>query len=464
MHWSFFIFPLVFLVTSVWIGFQASRSSNTTEYFITRKLGFLATGISAGATANSGFIVTGAVGMGYIMGLSACVYSLAWMLGDLLFWKIVAPRINKLSHALQPDTVPELITKSNHWKILQRVTGAVIVFSLSIYTAAQLSATGKAVATFLDVNITLAIITGAIIVGLYSIMGGFLSSVWTDLLQGILMIILTIGVLCWGILEIGQSEEMFQRLSNNPHLLEWSLSDGVFGGLVFILGFAFSGFGFSLSQPQVTSRIMAAKDKQTIRKASWIYIGFLHFTWIGMCLIGILASTLIPAANDPEAALPQLATTYFSPLIAGAIFAGMLATILSSIDSLIVATGGTISRDIIQHKNLNSKRARFYVGLSCALATFLSLALESTVAQTVLFVVSLLACSVGGAVFIKIFEWQCSEESMISAIIVSIIILALWRYFNLDSIVNDGLVAFMAMLIANKIVFSSKKLARVSTI
>ena len=44
-------------------------------------------GLSAGATANSGFIVTAAIGLGYTLGPQSLFLPLAWLLGDLVFWK-----------------------------------------------------------------------------------------------------------------------------------------------------------------------------------------------------------------------------------------------------------------------------------------------------------------------------------------------------------------------------------------
>src|SRR5688500_18368267 len=53
-------------------------------------------GLSAGATANSGFVVTAAVGLGYTAGARWLLLPLAWLLGDIVFWLVFPARINAL--------------------------------------------------------------------------------------------------------------------------------------------------------------------------------------------------------------------------------------------------------------------------------------------------------------------------------------------------------------------------------
>ena len=53
-------------------------------------------GLSAGTTANSGFIVTGAVGLGYAYGLQWVLLPISWLLGDLVFWYLFPARINEV--------------------------------------------------------------------------------------------------------------------------------------------------------------------------------------------------------------------------------------------------------------------------------------------------------------------------------------------------------------------------------
>ena len=70
--------------------------------------GAVAVGLSAGATANSGFVVTGAVGLGYTMGAQWLVLPLAWLLGDVVFWSIFPNRINEVGRTASASTLLRL--------------------------------------------------------------------------------------------------------------------------------------------------------------------------------------------------------------------------------------------------------------------------------------------------------------------------------------------------------------------
>src|SRR5258708_6133139 len=66
-------------------------------------------GLSAGATANSGFVVTGAVALGYTFGAQWLLLPLSWLLGDLLFWLVFPNRINATGRAVNATTMTDVI-------------------------------------------------------------------------------------------------------------------------------------------------------------------------------------------------------------------------------------------------------------------------------------------------------------------------------------------------------------------
>src|SRR5689334_12271291 len=99
---SVVVFAIGLLATFVvaCLGRRDSRrvtSATLTEQRLNRWL----VGLSAGATANSGFVVTGAVGLGYTFGAQWLLLPLSWLLGDLLFWSVFPNRINATGRAVK---------------------------------------------------------------------------------------------------------------------------------------------------------------------------------------------------------------------------------------------------------------------------------------------------------------------------------------------------------------------------
>ena len=106
---------IIFIIFSfflVGVGLYASRQSKTNEsYFLAnRSLGWLLVGISASVTGNTGFIVTGAVGIGYSMGLSSLLLPLSWLLGDLLYWNVFPKKLNLISKEQNSSTISEYLS------------------------------------------------------------------------------------------------------------------------------------------------------------------------------------------------------------------------------------------------------------------------------------------------------------------------------------------------------------------
>jgi Na+/proline symporter len=97
-------------------------------------------GLSAGATANSGFVVTGAVGLGYTFGAQWLLLPLSWLLGDILFWLVFPNRINAAGRAISATTMTAVIVlgmKPGSRIGLRRTVAVIVILCLGGYVSAQ---------------------------------------------------------------------------------------------------------------------------------------------------------------------------------------------------------------------------------------------------------------------------------------------------------------------------------------
>jgi hypothetical protein len=92
MDWSLVVFAFALLGT-IFVTFLGRRDSSQIQSssLAEHKLNKWLVGLSAAATANSGFVVTAAVGLGYSFGLRWLLLPLSWLLGDVVFW-VLFPR------------------------------------------------------------------------------------------------------------------------------------------------------------------------------------------------------------------------------------------------------------------------------------------------------------------------------------------------------------------------------------
>ena len=143
-------------------------------------------GLSAGATANSGFVVTGAVGLGYTNGLYWLLLPFGWFLGDLVFWKYFPHRINAYGARANATTIADLITHGlpvGRFHPLAVASTAIVILCLGGYTMAQWVAGQKFLDGAFGVSGHWTLLIFAALIIAYTSLGRFRGSVYADTFQ-----------------------------------------------------------------------------------------------------------------------------------------------------------------------------------------------------------------------------------------------------------------------------------------
>src|SRR5262245_2248755 len=291
-------------------------------------------GLSAATTANSGFIVTGAVGLGYASGLQWVLLPISWLLGDLLFWYLFPARINDLGRRAQATTLSELMTygvTGRAASVISILCGLLILVCLGGYTAAQWLAGQKFLGGALAMPEWAALGLFALLIVAYSSIGGFRGSIYTDTLQAVVRIIgtvLALAVIAWFAVADGANFTGNIGLAGTDFLSLFPGGFAITAGFVF--GFAAAAIGFGLGQPQIVTRYLAGSSPGETRSAWWIYVGFVQFTWIAMTVFGVILRGVMPGISDPETGLSVFFHKHMGALLTGIIVADVFATIAST--------------------------------------------------------------------------------------------------------------------------------------
>ncbi len=202
------------------IGIFAARHGRTiSAYFLAdRSLGAWVTAISSVASSESGWVVIGLVGEGYMWGFSAVWAVPGCLLGFLMNWYLIAPRLRRLAAEKGSITVPEflgdMVGDRTH---LVRIIGVlIIVLCLSGYVAAQFTACAKAFRGAFNIPYTYGVLLAGLITVFYTLLGGFRAVSWTDLLQGLLMVAGLVVLPILAIVHIGGVSPMMEGLKQEP--------------------------------------------------------------------------------------------------------------------------------------------------------------------------------------------------------------------------------------------------------
>ncbi len=458
---SFSVFVAVFLGVG---AFAAKRSAPTDEDYLlgSRSFGTWFVGLSAGATGNSGFIMLGAVGMGYTMGLSGVIMGLAWFLGDLTFWSFFPEKFNRIARDRDCSTIPELLSSGIPGRgsvAIRQLAGVLIVVLIGAYTAAQFSAAAKTLNVFFDLDMNIGIVLSALAILAYCTTGGLRASLWTDVVQAIIMLAITTGMLTVAFIAVGGFDALLEGLNAiDPALTNFTGTFTNWTLIAFVLGYASAGFGFGISQPQIIVRLLAGRSPEEARKAKWVYVLFIQYTWHCMTLFGMAARLLIPGIDDPEQALPTYAFQNFDPWLVGVVLAGIFSAIASTADSQVLVSSSSLAIDVAPgfYQKMSARFGvryqqvvTFVVGTLAAVAAIF---FSSSIFTLIIFAVSMLASSLGPAMFNVILKRPTNTLAIGSCMAAGLVVAVSWRMLGYSETLNESLPGFVAGLIVHDII------------
>lgn len=457
---------LLMLAAILGVSFLARRHSiyHKDDGLAGRSLNRWLIGLSAGATANSGFIVTAAVGLGYTYGVQWLMLPISWLLGDLVFWRFFPARINAFGHANNVTTLSEMLKiglKGRMASFVAVLSAVVIIVCLAGYTSAQWLAGQKFLLGAFDMPHYIALGLFAMMIVAYSSIGGFRGSVYTDTLLALIRIVGTvIALVAVASFVYSDPVSFSQNIENSGDDFLDLFPNGTFTTTVgFIVGFAAAALGFGLGQPQIISRYLAGSSPEETVSAKWIYIGFVQFTWIAMTAFGILLRGVMPEISDPETGLSIFFQNNINAVATGIIVADIFATIAATSNSILIAMSHVMVYDLIPRVSakLGKKIPFAIVTFSIGILTMIvSVLIDTTVLTLALSSVSLLGAGLAAAVIVKVMKWNHTATSLVCAISVGFLSAIVWKYLGMSTYLNEAGIGIACGLIVNWLMFSSR--------
>ncbi|MGI8570306.1 MAG: sodium:solute symporter family transporter [Methylocella sp.] len=380
---------------------------------------------------------------------------ISWLLGDLVFWYFFPARINKFGRESRATTLSQLLTHGLSGRAASAVRvlcAFVILICLAGYTSAQWLAGQKFLAGAFALPDWVALGLFALLIIVYSSIGGFRGSVYTDTLQALIRIIGTIVALVavvW--FAMADSAAFLRNMASTEDGFLNLFPGGVAATAGFVAGFGAAAIGFGLGQPQIISRYLAGSSPEETQSAWWIYIGFVQFTWIAMTVFGLVLRGVMPGITDPETGLSFFFQKNIGAVLTGLIVADVFATIAATSNGLLVAMSQAVTHDLLPR--LCGRNSR--VSLSVAtlviggITMLVSVLIHGSVVSVVLSSVSLMGAGLAAAVMIKVMGWPHSAASLLCAIIGGVASAVLWRQFGMSGHFNEAGVGMMVGLVAN---------------
>ncbi|MFD1039779.1 sodium/proline symporter [Virgibacillus byunsanensis] len=450
------------------IGYYFSRKSKTHSDFLLggKKLPGWALAFSERATGESAWLLLGYTGFVFMTGLSGIWVAAGIASGIIFAWLFLAKKFMRETNKYNVLTLPDYLAarfgeKAN---IIRWLTSILIAGFLMFYVGAQMAGAGKMLFTTFGMPPAVGIILATVIIIIIAFAGGFISVVWTDMIQSVMMLITLVILPIVALIYINTndlsiSQSLFEAEGSVNH---W------FGGLTgFAVGVLFFNnfswfFGFLGGQPQLSARFMALKNEKEANQGSVVAIIWTFLAYGGAFLIGICAIAIYSQGSfaDVEIILPTMILDLMPPWIAGILLAGVLAAIITTADSQLMVITSSVSEDII-HKamgiELTEKQliwiSRISVVFFGLIGMIIALVSESLLYLVVSWAWAGVGCTLSPAILLTFFWKKYSSAGVVATVLAGLFSTLLWISTPLEGIITSKFTTFFIAAIFG-IVFS----------
>ena len=413
MHLVDYLIFGIYMLVVLGIGvYFFKKNKNREDYYVGgRSISALHVGLSIAATDVGGGFSIGLGGLGYMIGLSGSWLLFTGIVGAWLSAVLIIPKIKKIDAKHKLLTFPDFLRLRYDEKVAS--TAAVISgIGYLGFTGAQVLAGAKlASATIfnrppLGLNpFQFSILIIAVVIILYTVLGGLKAVIFTDTVQWIVLFSgLIFFAIPFALVKIGGFSALVDALPHDFFSLTNLSFVQFFNWMVTIVPIWFVAM-------TIYQRIYASRDVKTA-KIAW-YIGGL-FEYPLMAFTGVflgLCSRVLFSGIDGEMGIPLLIRDVLPVGAAGIVVAAYFSAIMSTADSCLMASSGNVTNDLIRryvlkktgekHMVIISQVATLVIGLLALLIAISFTSVLDAILLAYSFMVSGLLVPTLGAYFLK---------------------------------------------------------------
>lgn len=341
---------VVYFAAVAAIGAWATRRTRTaSDFFVAGQgIGLWTLAIAAMAATLSGFAFIGGPGLVYSLGLGAMFLILPASITNSMGAWVLAKRMRLLGEARGLITVPDAIGARYSSRAAQGISAVAILVAVVGYMATNVLALGLVIDAIFRTGLGPGIWIGTAITLAYSVAGGIMAGIYTDLFQGALMALASMLVFVFALGAGGGMGEISATiLATDPGFLApW----GKLGPMAAISFFFVFGLG-SLGQPHVVHKFYMLKDP---RRLKWypllmtiaLTVTLLLYFGVGVAMKSLVATGRIAPLASPDDATPTFLLRFTPVLLAALVFSGVAAAIMSTVNSFMSIGAAAITHDL----------------------------------------------------------------------------------------------------------------------
>jgi len=456
-HWiasSLLVIYVSVLFYNAYVGNKAATGVG--GYYVgNRQLGGTVVGISFFATFASTNTFIGHAGKGYDYGVAWFTMAVLLVIFSWMSWRWIGPPLRRFAAAWDALTIPDYIRgrilgdnpdAERHPLLL--LSASVIVFASILYLLAIFKGAGHLFQIFLGVPYEVAVGVTLLVVVLYTSIGGFVSVVRTDAIQGVLMLIGAMTIFYFvtqaagGITSVGQLTDM----PGKEYLFDLN------GAVPFavLLGVSLSGALKLIVDPRQLSRFYGLKSDAEVKRGMWIAV--LGMTLILACMfpIGLYAHLILESVTDTDLIIPRLVNdpAIFPFWVTDLLIVSIVSAAMSSMDSVLLVASSTLYKNIIAPFKTIENEVRWsraaVIAFAC-ISAFMALNPPGDIVGITIFSGSLYAVCFFPPVVFGLYGRVASAQTTLASMILGMSTLILWITLGLSTLLHE---VFPALLVS----------------
>ena len=448
---------VVYMGLMILIGALNSKNKNNEDYFLGgRGLGSWTAALSAQASDMSGWLLMGLPGAIYVAGTGEIWIAVGLLIGTVLNWFLVARRLRKYTIVANNSlTIPSFFENRFHDKkgVMKIVASVIIIVFFAVYTASAFASGAKLFANVFGTGAEdktaymVGLIVAAVVILVYTLLGGFRAVCYTDFIQGMLMLvaILAIPIIAYASIGGDLTGALAAKGVADPagYLNPMQNPDGSGMSAMSIISNLGWGLGY-FGMPHIIIRFMAIKSDKEVKKSrviavAWVVLSLGAASLFGLIARGFLNEDLVASGKSEVVFIKAIQQIFAdNPIlifIGGVFLCGILAAIMSTADSQLLVTASAVSEDMYKgviRKKASEKSAlnvgRIAVAVVAVIAFVIAIDPNSSVMDLVSDAWAGFGAAFGPIILLSLFWKRFNLPGAVAGMATGFVTVILWDY------------------------------------
>lgn len=343
---QYLLILVVYFVGMLFLGAWFNRRVRSKrDYFIARgKLGPATIGFSFSATQMSGSSYMGAVGTEKVLGYNFSPAAVSSAAAPWFSYILMGRRLRRVAGRIKSVTIADVFEARFYSASAGLVCTLIMLIAFIPMIAAQFKAAGNVFEVVLGMDYVAGLVLFGGIVIMYTVLGGMRAVAWTDLIQGLIMIVGFAILAPVAVSAAGGFAEMHRRYAElNPKAISFV---GHMSAVWVVSSFLVWGFFQIGGSPAAVTRFLIPKDDHTLKGAMVYSVFFQSFIYVSATLVAIAGGVLLPNLEQPDLTVPTLVAELLPPHLGGIIIAAVMGAMMSTVDSILLLSGSLVVENI----------------------------------------------------------------------------------------------------------------------